>query len=441
MAVVFVSGLPTRLAESLPGGEMKIETSGWVLTAHGVPMEFGPVDFAVHVLPEEVWFPSRTRSPRDLQARWRSSYLQQTQYLPNDLLEQLSEWVANQPELRPQGVGDAALARQWEQWLSTSNQFSYSLSLGIEDGRLDPVVDFLRNTRTGHCEYFASALALLLRTQGISTRVVSGFQGGQVQPDGRIEVRDLHAHLWVEAYVEDAPVDPITGQRGPRWITLDPTPAAREDAVRTQQDQVKSFWGQLREDWLSFWNSSLRMSRGEQQALVYEPLSRIARNAWDGLREAFEQGNAGSLLRGLSSPRNWISGQGGLVVFFGLLALSGLAAVVMRVWRWSRRRAAAERRHGRLTPLIPFYHRLLAVLRSAGWERADVQTPREFMRGIAPNLAERQLAEPAEMPGLTERFYAARFGQHPIDADEAATLDEQVQAIEARLRSAESERS
>ena len=63
-------------------------------------------------------------------------------------------------------------------YLRQSGDFSYTLKLEVTDPTLDPVEDFLVNRKSGHCEYFASALALLLRSVGIPARVVNGFKGG-----------------------------------------------------------------------------------------------------------------------------------------------------------------------------------------------------------------------------------------------------------------------
>ena len=69
------------------------------------------------------------------------------------------------------------------------------------DPSLDPVEDFLVNRKEGHCEYFASALALLLRSIDIPSRMVNGFKGGDWNElTQTMNVRQKHAHSWVEAY-------------------------------------------------------------------------------------------------------------------------------------------------------------------------------------------------------------------------------------------------
>ena len=81
-----------------------------------------------------------------------------------------------------------------------------------------PLSDFLFVTRTGHCEYFAAALAVLLRAQGIPSRIVNGLRGGERQDDGSVVFRQRDAHAWVELH---AP--------GVGWMRLDPTPPDLSD--------------------------------------------------------------------------------------------------------------------------------------------------------------------------------------------------------------------
>ncbi len=90
--------------------------------------------------------------------------------------------------------------------------FQYTLDLPPVDG--EPVEAFLFDTRRGHCEYFATAAAVLLRTQGVPTRVVNGFLGGSWNDlGGYFTVRQGDAHAWIEVYV------PELG-----WVPYDPTP-------------------------------------------------------------------------------------------------------------------------------------------------------------------------------------------------------------------------
>jgi hypothetical protein len=84
-----------------------------------------------------------------------------------------------------------------------------------------PIDDFIRNVRTGHCELYASAMALMVRSLGIPARVVSGYRGGDwAEADQSYTISNNMAHLWVEVYFPDY-----------GWITFDPSPSEAEDGM------------------------------------------------------------------------------------------------------------------------------------------------------------------------------------------------------------------
>jgi len=94
-----------------------------------------------------------------------------------------------------------------------NDAFSYSLkNLPVSE---NPLEDFLFETKSGNCEFFASALAVLLRVNGIPARLVGGYRGGYFNDVGQYYlVPQKYAHAWVEAYIKP---------KG--WVRLDPTPA------------------------------------------------------------------------------------------------------------------------------------------------------------------------------------------------------------------------
>jgi hypothetical protein len=106
--------------------------------------------------------------------------------------------------------GPAEAAARVEAFLRTRYSYSFESNIG---GR-DPLVDFLFNARAGHCEYFASSMAVLLRMVKVPTRVVTGFYAALPEPVGPWHIiRSSNAHSWVEVWVE-----------GRGWLTYDPTP-------------------------------------------------------------------------------------------------------------------------------------------------------------------------------------------------------------------------
>jgi protein-glutamine gamma-glutamyltransferase len=117
--------------------------------------------------------------------------------------------------------GDAEKLRAIEQRLK--RDYGYARSFGRQIG-VDPVLDFLLSRKRGHCEYFASALALLGRAAGVPTRVVMGYRVSERSPFGYFVVRERNAHSWVEAWLP-----------GEGWSTRDATPLEAQPNNREQE--------------------------------------------------------------------------------------------------------------------------------------------------------------------------------------------------------------
>lgn len=109
-------------------------------------------------------------------------------------------------------------------WLSYSGEFVYSKEIPLLPLQ-NPVDVFILNEKTGHCELYASALALMVRSMGIPARVVSGYRGGVWDENDRsYTVTNDMAHLWVEVFFPDAgwiPFDPSPPQENPALYSLD----------------------------------------------------------------------------------------------------------------------------------------------------------------------------------------------------------------------------
>lgn len=95
------------------------------------------------------------------------------------------------------------------------NNYSYDLSIGSDPDGVDSTEYFLFNRNSGYCEQFSSALALMSRSVGIPSRVITGYLPGDYNPlTGLYEVRALDAHAWVELYFD-----------GAGWVEFEPTPS------------------------------------------------------------------------------------------------------------------------------------------------------------------------------------------------------------------------
>lgn len=100
------------------------------------------------------------------------------------------------------------------------DRFQYATYQKERGHGASPIVDFVRRTRAGHCEYFATATALLLRAAGIPARYATGFAVQEFSPlEGAYIVRERHAHSWVSAYVDGAWTDVDTTP--PEWFGIE----------------------------------------------------------------------------------------------------------------------------------------------------------------------------------------------------------------------------
>jgi hypothetical protein len=131
--------------------------------------------------------------------------------LPEDLDPRIAELAA-------QWVAEAGATTPWEITVALETRlrqdYDYTV-IPTAGASSQPLSAFFFETRSGHCEYFATALAVMLRTQGIPSRIVNGFYAGEVNDlGGYISVRQSHAHSWVEARL---------GRNG--WVPFDATPS------------------------------------------------------------------------------------------------------------------------------------------------------------------------------------------------------------------------
>ncbi len=334
--------------------------------------------------------------------------------------ERISELAQQVLERSTRDADDESAARVLEAYLRDSDEFSYTLDLSVDDPKIDPVEDFLFNRKKGHCEYFASALALMLRGVGIPSRLISGFKGAEYnQKTGQLDVRALHAHAWVEGFVDE------------EWVTFDPTPGLRDFEVASKaKDATPNLVNQTR----SIWFQSMSYSQSQQDELVYAPL----RSASDTIQNNFRGLMSGELpilaplKELLSSPSRWFGGEGIAVALFLVLTSAGavwLVRTLFKKWKgWTRERDLAQRR----AITVEFYARLLHVLQHFGLAEIQTLTPHEFALRAEDQFQSRFRS--SGMTGTTlalvESFYAVRFGDQPLSADQLLRVDQQLAQLE-----------
>jgi hypothetical protein len=327
--------------------------------------------------------------------------------------------------------------------------YQYSLDPDVTRNRnLDPLEDFVANHRTGHCEYFASALVLMLRSQGIPARLVVGYKGGTFNQVGYYyQVRQRDAHAWAEVYLapgefpaEQLPDFELFGEGDGAWLRLDPTPAdddGAEDAIAVIPllEQLGDAVDYLQILWTDY---VLGLNSDKQRAAIYAPLIEVVSSFWKSLGK-FK----------LSSPALsplWLA-----LLLLGLIALvflwnadrylsgarGALAQVIVKPVRWLRRWLGS---HGPLAQdrpsvLVDFYQRLERILQAHGVRREQWQTQREFAVAAGGRLADvPQLQPVAGVPRrVVEAFYRVRFGGLPLDSAERLAVEQSLGDLEAAL--------
>jgi len=300
-------------------------------------------------------------------------------------------------EVTAREVSDEMRARALESHLSRSFEYTTELP-SVEPA--DPLAHFLFESLRGHCEYFASAMAVMLRTLGIPSRLVTGFQGGELSPiTGWYVVRASDAHVWVEAWIH-----------GKGWMTFDPTPAGRSPRrspllarVLFYTDAAEMFW----QDWVVGYD----LERQVTLAARMQGSGRVAGARWlDGFRLGF--------LRRQDAAWRAVRAYGLQVLALVLLggALYLLAPKIRTVWEFRQRFHKARSGGAVASDATLLYRRMLDLLKRRGYQKPAWFTPGEFVRGLPPSEA----AEVAA--GFTSAYHDLRYGGRPEAAQRMIAL-------------------
>ncbi len=179
----------------------------------GEPLDAGTTFSGVSHLPEadsDLLHTSDQSYPSDIE----SQYTQ----LPADTPERVAEFT---DELTADADNPYEKATIVEQWLRTEKEYSLEAS-----AQSDHIADkFIFEMEAGYCQYFATAMTTMLRTQDIPTRYTVGYSTGTLVDENTYEVRGMNAHAWVEVYFEDV-----------GWVPFEPTAAS--DRLDSEQDAI-----------------------------------------------------------------------------------------------------------------------------------------------------------------------------------------------------------
>jgi transglutaminase-like putative cysteine protease len=285
-------------------------------------------------------------------------------------------------------------------------KFGYTLQLP-QSVPFDPVANFLFERKQGHCEYFASAMAIMLRTLGIPSRVVNGFRTGEFNDlTSQYLVRASNAHSWVEAYFPDY-----------GWISFDPTPPAPAQ-MRTgwsrsmlYLDAMASFW----REWVINYDAGHQYTLGREATRNTVEWFQRARTWTRRHHEALLTAARRTQLTISDSPLKW-SIEGGAILILLLVAGN-----VQRLWRalCSRRLAARPEKSPSLAATI-WYERMTRMLAKKGWHKSPAHTPQEFLICIEDEAMRSSVAR------FTRHYESARFGGSAQDAQRLPGLYQEV---------------
>ena len=345
------------------------------------------VPFAYDVISDTGLPPARelARSPAQYPDEIRLVYLR----LPHTLDPRVSE-LARTLTASAANNYDRAVAIQ----SYLRNNFQYTLD-PPEIEPADPVGSFLFRSKSGYCEYFAAAMAVMLRTLNVPSRLVNGFQTGSYNRIGKdFVVRARDAHSWVEVY--------FTGYG---WIPFDPTPADPHPVLPGEWDDYVDTAALFWNEWVINYDfgHQVQLAREvEQDSRDFQQMfrRRSERLKRQGIRAAFRF-------------EGWLMSHKMLVLAVMLAILAGLiltdrsgtlAELRFRLtWRFSRRESVLNPREATLT-----YQRLLQTLHKKGFRKPASQTPREFAFSF--------LSTPwgASVMEFTKLYNTLRFGQASV---------------------------
>ncbi len=299
------------------------------------------------------------RELSDLYRRWYSS-------LPDDTNPRTAELAQ---QMRAAAASDRAFA---ESVLTMLHEQDFYYTLEPPPLGSNPVDRFLFETRRGFCEHYASAFAVLMRSVGIPTRIVLGYQGGELNPiGGHLIVRQSDAHAWTEVWLD-----------GEGWVRVDPTAAVAPERVEIGTSDA-AFEG-IGESW-----GFTAPSRWVHQATM----------AWDAINAKWNEWILGY---GPETQQNFMRWLGMLEptwrkMMLTLITLVIALIMVISVVLMIRYRPPVKDEAARL------YARFVA---KTGMQPLTGETPRLF----AERVRDAGVMQPNTVDSITDAYMDARYG-------------------------------
>jgi hypothetical protein len=382
---LFFAGVPERI-EGLPDRFVQVTRTGCYRQLHVPPPGFHYEAYSLVDEPPETLQPANPAPVLDLASRVQNL--------------QLPRLDARIPLLASKLTAGAATDLDRARALESHLRSDYGYTLQLPDRSVaDPLAYFLFTRKKGHCEYFASAMAVMLRSLEIPARLATGFQSGAYNPISDLwVVRTSDAHSWVEAWIP-----------GYGWTTFDPTPADPSQRGATLfskmglcVDAAETFW----QKWIVGYDPSRQGTLADRILSIH----------WlEGLPAAAAQWDA----QGKAYLKRYGPGAG-LVVLAGLWCWLAVPRLV-KMLRLRHRVQRLRRGEAQGADATLLYNRALRVLERHGFQKPVWFTPVEFAQSLAGTPLGAVVAE------FTAAYNALRFGGRTEVAPRLSMLLDQLE--------------
>ena len=286
--------------------------------------------------------------------------------------------------------------------IESALQKDYGYSLQMRASGPDPLSDFLFNVKTGHCEYFSTAMAVMLRTRGIPARVVNGFLPGEYnEAAAAYTVRQSDAHSWVEVYFPETQA----------WVTFDPTPSdGRLEPVRSGlTGQLGKYAEALELIWFQY---VVGYDKQEQRSLATSLQNKLF--------------NYRRSLASLVATVRKVIFSYGPALALTVLTVGAVMLLLVVAWRvrrfgWRRGLSWSPPQTNKEASTVAFYERLTALLARRGVQRDPSLTPLEFAGSLdfQPVLF------------ITRAYNRVRYGGQKLSPGELAEVERALSSLEA----------
>lgn len=363
-------------------------------------------------------------------------------------LTAISDQIA--AKVKQTGGGRLEFFKAIENFFLRTGGFKYTLDYTQvrRNEKLDPVEDFVRNHRSGHCEQFAAAATLMLRQQGIPARLVVGYHGGEFNSltDGFV-VRASHAHAWVEAYLrpDDCTESMLSaGAAGPggAWMIVETTPAVSPSVLDSTDEAIglaRSVW----QDYVLGRDADDSQEPGDSP--VHSWVQNMDLELWDRRLESAES----------MSRQPWI--KLALIGVFGFITLMILLRQILKhntsqskpkqtglirrmvagaVSLFSAQLAQwvmGDDNHN----TVKFYQSLEKILATHQFQRRPNQSHLEFASEVASSFSQHPENGfiQSTIYEITNRFNAVRFGNETLAPSVSQQVDDSLAKLRALLDS------